>query len=424
VLTEKKVNGIKMIHKNKISRKKINVIISILFFIILFPQDVFSENLNSKLWINASVNESSPNTINGGNANSVGFQYVKGFNNFNTKIAISSNANQKMIFDKSYIELKSTNKRLGIGKVDRNWSFSPETSLILSKNARPANSIYFIYDNKKKSQNILTSWAGPISLEFFNSFPSGPRLVDESMLLGLRAVIEPVNNLMFEVTKTSQWGGKGYSQNLSSLLAAIGGNTNDDKNSNINQVAGFGVSYLTKIRETPSRFYLQFVGEDEAGSLPSCNMYLVGTELEFPNGTLFSKLGFEFVDTRIDLTEHNNCGPNTAYNNNVYSYTNYGDTMGASIDTEGKSFNVYLERKISEKLTFNFSIKDIKINDTNWSAHRLSSSKKSGLQAYIGSTFMLDSFRIRSNLSYQNFSLDKANVKKGLNLILNTEYIF
>ena len=208
-------------------KNKIKLIFkTFLVIIFLFPKVSFSEQLNSKLWINSGETKSFSNAFNQNNIVSAGLQRSLSFEKIKSKISISSNSKKLIMFDQSFVELKSGNKTFGIGKINRNWSFSPTTSLILSKNARPADSIYYRLVNEKKSNNFLTSWAGPISLEVFNSFTSGSNITTNSMLFGIRAVIEPVQNLMFEIIKTSQWGGDEHSENLSSLIAAFAGNTN------------------------------------------------------------------------------------------------------------------------------------------------------------------------------------------------------
>jgi hypothetical protein len=57
----------------------------------------------------------------------------------------------------------------------------------------------------------------------------------------------------------------------------------------------------------------------------------------------------------------------------TYSYTNYGKTMGAAIDTEGTSLALYVRSQISQKINIEFTTKSVVINDNNWSGHRLSS---------------------------------------------------
>lgn len=400
--------------------------IVLLTIFIILPNVTFSKTSNSTFWINTAIKKSFPVRFNHSDKahNSLGFQHNFEYNNLNSKISLSSNNEKKIILDQSFVQFKKNDKIFGIGKVNRNWSFSPITSLILSSNARPTSSIYFILDTEQKTNNPLTSWAGPVTFEIFNSLHSDTTKVDNAMLLGLRAIIEPTQNLKFELVKTSQWGGDGQPRNLSSFFTAFAGDSNTGKNSNINQLAGFGLSYNVKIAGVSSRLYAQFIGEDEAGNLPSCFMTLVGNELEFPGNFLFSKLGFEIIDTRIDTTTHNFCGPNTAYNNNTYSYTNFGETLGTSIDTEGKSFHMWISKKISNKVDIHFSIKDVTINDANWFDHRLNSYKTNGLQLNTGTSIKLNLIKFKTNLSYQNFSLDKMDYKNGLNLHLNIEHTF
>ena len=400
--------------------------IALITLLFLMPQTATSKDQQNKVFFYSTNQKSFANNFNQyNNTNeSIGFQIIKDFNNISYKAAINSNNEKKLIFDHSYIEYKNKNRTIGIGKIERNWSFSPNTSLILSSNARPSDSIYFQLRNQNKSNNPFLSWAGPWSLEAFNSFINNSVGINNSMLLGLRAVIEPIHDLKFEILKTSQWGGDEQSESISSLAAAIGGNTNEKEYSNINQMAGYGFSFRKNIKETSSRFYGQLIGEDEAGNLPSCYMVLIGNELEFPNSKIFSKLGIEFVDTRIDKTSNYNCGPNTAYNNGIYSYTNYNKTLGAPIDTESKSIHIWAATNISETTMVNYSVKNMTLNNSSWIDHRLNSSKKKGWIASIGSSWKLDSFNIKSNLAYQNFSLDKTNYNNGLSLGFNIEYIF
>ena len=143
-------------------------------------------------------------------------------------------------------------------------------------------------------------------------------------------------------------GWQGHSNGISALGRFIF-DTNSGSNSNINKMAGFGISYTIPTKEIPLRIYGQAIGEDEAGNLPSCFTYLAGlewtnTKIKYP-----TIIGIEAIDTRIDKTTNGYCGPNTMYNNNTYDYTNYGKTMGAAIDTEGTSLGLYIRSQISQK---------------------------------------------------------------------------
>ena len=124
----------------------------------------------------------------------------------------------------------------------------------------------------------------------------------ESMLFGLRAILSPAKGLDFELIQTSQWGGNGYNNGISSLGTALFFDSNRGSNSNINKMAGFGISYKIPTIKIPLRVYGQAIGEDEAGNLPSCYGYLAGLEWSNSKFKYPITLGLEAVDTRVDET--------------------------------------------------------------------------------------------------------------------------
>jgi hypothetical protein len=172
------------------------------------------------------------------------------------------------------------------------------------------------------------------------------------------------------------------------------------------------------------RIYGQAVGEDEAGNLPSCFAYLTG--LEWSNAKIKYPIivGFEAVDTRIDVTTHGNCGPNTMYNNNIYDYTNYGKTMGVEIDTEGTSLGLYISSQISKNINIKFATKSVVINDNNWSGHRLSSNRQSGLIDSLGVSWVKNNINISGDIYNQGFNLEKADIKSGYGFRFSSSIVF
>jgi len=153
-------------------------------------------------------------------------------------------------------------------------------------------------------------------------------------------------------------------------------------------------------------------------------MGLIGSELQFPTNKLISRLGIEFIETRVNTSTHGNCGPNTAYNNSVYSYTNYGNTMGAGIDTEGTSLEFFGRSQVSEKIYIEYSTKAVVINDANYSDHRISTKRQSGLINSIGAFWNKNNINLNGNIFYQDFNLDKANIKSGLGISISSSIMF
>ena len=108
----------------------------------------------------------------------------------------------------------------------------------------------------------------------------------------------------------------------------------------------------------------------------------------------------------------------------VYKYTNYGDTMGTTIDTEGTSFELFGKSQISKNININFSIKSVVINDDNWSSHRLSSKRESGLINSLGISWVKNNSSISGNIFNQGLNLDKASIKKGYGVGFSSSITF
>jgi hypothetical protein len=407
---------------NSITTKKLflfNLCILLFFniFILISTEKLHANAVSIKSWLYYDTQKSFVTNKSSTLTNSFSLQVKAKKKNISSNFTLNALDENKIIFDQSYIEYNYKKTTFGIGKIDRHWSFSPRTSLILSNNTRPGDSIYVKFINETNTTMLLNK---PWSLEAFNSILSNNTTEDNVLLLGIKAAIKPLKNLTFEFYKTSQWGGDKHKNDFSTFTAALLSNTNNGENSNINQMADFGFSYDNKTNKIPFTIYGQIVGEDEAGNLPSCNMHLFGSELQFKN----SQLGAELVDTRIDLTEHGNFGSNTAYNNNTYKYINYDQTIGAPIDTESISISIWGNTKTSVDTKLNYSIEKITINSSNWVDHRLTSSRQDGFIATFGAQKTIGSTVIQGNLAYQNFFLDKFNVPKGLSLRLNANYNF
>ena len=350
------------------------------------------------------------------------FNISYNLDDLSSQLAINYDEYNQLTFDRSYLQYTIGIATFGVGAIDRHWSFSEKTSLILSHNARPSKSIYVKLENGFENDWLPTKadW----SFEIFNGFTEGSLNDSKSMLLGLRAILSPIEGLDFELLQTSQWGGKGYSTGISALSSAIILDSNYESNSNINKMAGFGISYSIPSNKLPLRIYGQTIGEDEAGSLPSCLSYMAGVEWSYDKIKYPTIVGMETIDTRTYTSEHGHCGPNSMFNNNTYKYTNYGKVIGAEIDTESNSLELFGQSQISQKININYSTKFVSINDNNWAGHRLSSKHQSGLINSFGASWSTNNISFSGNIYNQGFSLDKASIKSGYGASLSVSTIF
>lgn len=120
------------------------------------------------------------------------------------------------------------------------------------------------------------------SVELINGTSKNSLNGKNSMLSGARVVISPSENLNFEFLQIGQWGDQNDKLYSSDIDAILFGNSNEGPNSNLNKIAGFGVSYSIPLNKNTYRFHSQAIGEDEAGSLPSCYAWMAGFELTAP----------------------------------------------------------------------------------------------------------------------------------------------
>jgi hypothetical protein len=394
----------------------VNKKIFILVFAVFFnTQPLFSQNDKLNMSVGAAFNSGNVlgvyNNLRTQNKSNVNFNLEYSKRSLSSQLSINFDDHDKLNFDNSYVNYKKGIASLSIGKVDRIWSFSKKSSLILSTNSKPLEALSLRLENKF-NMNWLTSPAN-WSVEIINGSTKNSLNGKNSMLSGTRVVISPSKKLNFEFIQIGQWGDQNdklYSSNFDALLFA---NTNKGPKSNLNKIAGFGLSYSMPINKNTYRFYSQAIGEDEAGSLPSCLSWMVGLELTALEMKFPTTLTIEVADTRVKKSTHGNCGPNTMYNNSTYDYVNFDTVLGVPIDTEGTSLELFGKSQVNKNLSINYTTKFLSINDKDYSYHRLSSKRSLGTLTSLGIHWEKDEFELGGNIGYQNLILDKANVSNG-----------
>ena len=348
------------------------------------------------------------NNLRSQNKSNVDFNLEYSKRSLSSQLSLNFDDHDKLSFYNSYVNYKKGIANLNIGKVDRIWSFSKKSSLILSSNSRPLEALSLTLENgfNTKWMPSNANW----SFELINGSTKNSSNGKNSMQTGSRVVISLSDRLNFEFLQTAQWGDqddKIYSTNIDVLLPI---ETNAGKNSDINKMGGFGLSYALPSNKNTYRFYTQAIGEDEAGKLPSCYAWMVGLELTAPEVKFPTTLTFEAIDTRVKKSTHGNCGANTMYNNNTYDYINYNTVLGVPIDTEGASLELFGQSQVNKNLGINYSTKFLSINDKDYSQHRLSSKRSLGTITSLGVNWKKNGFNLGGSISYQDLILDKANV--------------
>ena len=401
------------------------------FFLIFFfstflnTQPLFSQNDTLNMSVGTAFNSGNVlgvyNNLRTQNKSNVNFNLEYSKRSLSSQLSLNFDDHDKLSFDNSYVNYKKGIANLNIGKVDRIWSFSKKSSLILSSNSRPLEALSLKLENRfnTKWMPSTANW----SFELINGSTKNSYNGKNSMLSGARVVISPHENLSFEFLQTAQWGDQNdklYSTDIEAFFL----DTNLGKNASTNRVAGFGLSYSVPLNKNTYRFYSQTIGEDEAGSLPSCLAWMAGLELTAPKMKFPTTLTIEAIDTRVKKSTYGNCGPNTMYNNAVYDYINYETVLGVPIDTEGTSLEIFGQSQVNKNLDINYSTKFLSINDKDYSQHRLSSKRSLGTITSLGVNWKKDGFNLGGSISYQDLILDKANISNGTIFSLFTSVKF
>lgn len=324
--------------------------------------------------------------------------------------------------DHSFAEVYVGEFAFGAGAVARNWSPSRYNSLIMSGNARPFPSLYIRKEGFSSFDTAWLNWIGPWSGEIFVGQSESDGNPNNTNLLGMRLQLQPVKGLELDFVRTAQYGGDGRS---SSFSDALWGSTNEGAGSDANQLAGVGLSYALPENIAPLRIYAQAIGEDEAGGLPSCFMYLGGIEGKGRMLGVPTTVTLEGATTEIGDTENGFCGSGTAYNNAAYGggYTNHEDVMGLPLDTDSRMVQLYVEHDLSQ-FDLHWSVGYHDINVTDRDDHRLASSAVDGAVARIGATKSWDGLSVTGDVLYQSYDLDRADVDSGLGVALQVSRTF
>lgn len=339
------------------------------------------------------------------------FAYAKRTETYGFAAAIGVESDRsKLLFDGSHVERYFGNWTLGAGAVERHWSPSRYTSLILSRNARPLASVYLAKSTPTAFETPLLSWLGPWDGEVFVTAKDATAGPGDGRLFGMRLGFRPLRGLEIDLVRTAQWSG-----GARAFRDMLIGDTNTGTSAEINQMAGLGISYSLPDHVLPARVYLQAIGEDEAGNLPSCFMYLAGVELETALQGVPTLITLEGVDTRIATSENGFCGPDTAYNQHTYPYTRDGTVMGAAIDSEGYALDLHVRHELP-RFDLSWGLGHATINDNANPDHRLSTARVSGGRAYLGVATDWQGLQIEALLAYQGFGLDTADLDNGARL--------
>ena len=231
---------------------------------------------------------------------------------------------------------------LGVGAIDRWWGASSQSSLIMSKNAKPVPAVFLRTKGAQQFETPLLSWLGDWQFVSFVGQLESNRVIPEAKITGMRFTFQPFDSLEIGLSRGMQWGGEGKSESLSSFWKSLTTQgENEIGGESGNQLAGYDLRYnFLRKQSYGASIYAQLIGEDEAGYLPSKFTSQAGLEynLALDSGNSLN-LFIEHTNTIAGSIGGKQF--NTAFSHSVYKtgYRHRGRTISATYDNDAKVYS-------------------------------------------------------------------------------------
>lgn len=266
----------------------------------------------------------------------------------------------------SYGAVKFLGQWLSFGQTPQWWGPGYEGSLIRSDAARPLTGFMLQRDKQTAPETWWLNWIGPWQYQISASQESQYSAVPHTKIIGMRVSVSPWQSLELGASRVMQWGGQGRPESLGNFWDGFVGDDNtaaNDPNEPGNQLAGFDAKLkLEPTLGIPISIYGQLIGEDEAGKLPSSNMYLAGVEGHYSIGKNALNWYVEGHDTRTDMSR-----TNYSYTHHIYTdgYYQQGYALGDSIGGDGRLLATKAELVTEDNQRWSVRMFYAKVNPEN-----------------------------------------------------------
>jgi len=287
---------------------------------------------------------------------------------------------QQFRADGSYLGVNIGNFMISAGFMERWWGPGWDGSLILSTNARPIPSITLERNYTDPFKTKWLSWIGPWRASIaLGETEDADLAVPHVKFLAARVNFKPRPWLEIGLTRTAQFCGGDRPCNWDTFTDVLFGRDNyvegdDPLEEPGNQMAGYDIRVRSPWKALPVAFYTQWIGEDEAGGLPSRFLGQMGLEFWGSSRLGGYRLRAEYADTACNFM---NDPPdfNCSYRHPIYpqGYTDRGRIIGHSLDNDSRQFSVagLLNRPNGDVISI--ELRHAQINRDGTGTHAISS---------------------------------------------------
>lgn len=266
--------------------------------------------------------------------------------------------------DGSYAGAVLGNWVISAGYVDRWWGPGWEGSLILGTNARPLPAVTIERNYSDPIDHPWLAWIGRWRVvATLGQFEGSRTDAPDARLFGMRVTWKPHERLEVGFTRSAQWCGEGRPCDLDTFVDLFLGRDNDQPAALQpgNQMAGLDARWA--LPWAPVAVYMQTIGEDEANSMPSKYLGLMGTEAWGGWGERSWRAHLEYADTACAFYE----SPpefGCAYNHSIYSdgYQYRDRSLGHALDGDSRQFAFGFQLVEADGRSWELSAQDARVN--------------------------------------------------------------
>lgn len=307
------------------------------------------------------------------NKENIYYSYSKTNNNISYKFKIRKFDND-VLFDDSYLSYRVSNKLVvTVGRTNKWWSPSYDTSLILSNSARPSYGISFnSYQPIKFKLNFL-QFLGSYEYDLYINKLERDRHVPNALVTGLKLSFMPNKNLTFSIMRVAQYGGKNRSINSKVIKNLITGKDTTNRNLEFDDQAGNFIAGIDLIYKLPARenveIFAQIMGEDGLDPILDNNTSAIFPSKRFGLAGIRARNTFKSLPFIVSL-EHVNTDSgytNTTYNHSLYKngYRYKSKPIGASIDADSHKSLISLDAFLNKQNKISLKYQKVNINQNN-----------------------------------------------------------